>query len=70
MTVFKWVADPEFDGEPRACPDCGSLTEPMRCELDRSELYLTHIALCTGDGCRKAWPYLGARALRKHQEAA
>lgn len=63
--VFRWVPDPEYDDEPAACPNCGAPTEAMRCEPDRSESYLTHIALCTGSGCRMAWPYLGARSLRK-----
>ncbi len=65
MTAFRWIPDPEFDSEPRACPECGGATEALRCQPDRSESYLTHIALCTVAGCRRAWPYLGARALRK-----
>lgn len=69
-TAFRWVADPEFDGDPPACPKCGAATEAMRCEPDRSENYMTHIALCTGKGCRMAWPYTGARALRKRRDAA
>lgn len=70
MTAFRWTPDPEFDGDPPACPKCGSTTEPLRCEPDRSEVYLTHIALCTRPGCRMAWPYAGARALRKREAAA
>lgn len=65
LVAFDWVPDPEFQGEPMACPACGGRTKPMRCEPDRNEAYLTHIALCVTEGCRRAWPYLGARALRK-----
>jgi hypothetical protein len=64
VTAFRWVPDPESH-ERVLCPECGGETEPLRCEPDRSETYLTHIALCVTEGCRRAWPYLGARALRK-----
>lgn len=70
MTLFRWEPDPEYDGDPMACPECGSVCEALRSEPDRSESYLTHIHLCTGSGCRMAWPYLGARALRKYEVEA
>jgi hypothetical protein len=59
------MPDPEFDSDPPACPECGAVAEPLRCEPDRSETYLTHLTLCTRPGCRMAWPYRGARSLQK-----
>lgn len=64
MTTFRWVEDPEFRGETPLCPDCGHTTEALRVEPDRSESYVTHIFLCTGPA-HHAFPYLGARAMRK-----
>jgi hypothetical protein len=67
LVRFTWVSDPEFDGDPAPCNECGAPTEALRCEPDRSEAYLTHIRLCTKEGCRRAWPYMGARAERKRE---
>lgn len=68
--AFRWEPDPEWTGAPIACPECGAACEALRVEPDRSEAYTTHIHLCTREGCRKAWPYYGARALRKIGDAA
>ena len=69
-TVFRWEADPEYVDAPVVCPECGSACEALRVEPDRSEAYVTHIHLCAGEGCRRAWPYFGARALHKVGKAA
>lgn len=63
--TFRWVPDPEFDHDPAPCPECNGETEPLRCEPDRNPVYLTHILLCKTKGCRRAWPYAGARDLRR-----
>lgn len=68
LVRFDWVPDPEFDGDPAPCNYCAGITKAMRCEPDRSEAYLTHIRMCQVDGCRRCWPYMGARAQRKLSE--
>lgn len=61
--VFDWVDDPDADPQEVPCPHCGAPSKALKIEPDRSASYLREIYLCTADGCKRAWPRYGARAL-------
>lgn len=59
---FDWVEDESVTERP-VCPECGGETKALVCTPLRSSKYLTHVFLCTQEGCKRVWPRNGARLL-------